>query len=281
MPKKSFSIYNAGEDFEVKNNDRLVIELGKLHLACILTAEDKKSVTGFELFDFTEPEAGKPDNLYNSIAGDSKILGRLSGKTHVYINHELCVPVPIYKFNKEIAEDYLNTVFGECPSSNTQFEHLAIEPGIMNVFRVCKNQVALLQNVSNVTFHHTYSNVIKRHTIFADSLPLEFIAVQFYNTYIVVIVMKEGKLNLIQSFIYENAEDVLYHLLNICERYQLYSSTLNLQISGMIDLEFRLYRELIKYFKQVSVGNLDSSIVLPSANEYPLHYFTPFFNLAL
>ncbi len=278
MPKRSFSIYHTTDDLKIEDSDRFVLELGKTHLACVLTKADKKSIKAFELFDFTLSETNFPDELFSGMTTHSRLLGHLSGNIHVYINHEYCIPVPIFKFNTEIANDYLQMVFGNDNRARIHFEHLPIEPGIMNVFRVFKPQTQFLQNLPKVTYHHTYSNVIRRHT--SGAIPQELMTVQFYNTYFIVLVIQDSKLQLIQSFVYENAEDVLYCLLNICDRFAMQTGNINLQISGMIDLEFKLYRELIKYFMQVTVDHIDAGF-LPSTHEHPLHYFTPFFNLAL
>lgn len=279
MPTKSFSIYNNGGNAETNSAGKLVIELGKHHVTIVTSSADKKAITGLEVFDISNIAAS--GDLFKSILRDSELLQTSYSNPSVFINNEFCVQVPIYKFNKEISEDYTNMVFGEDLSSTIFFEHLAIEPGIMNVFRINAGMQQFAAQLPNSTLHHTYSNILKRHCSNAPTLPEEFISVQFYNASIIVVVMKERKLQLVQTFSYENAEDVLYYLLNICKQFQLYTNTLTLHISGMIDLEFKLYRDIIKYFKQVSVDHVNTSVSIPPADEYPLHYFTPFFNLAI
>ena len=281
MPNKSFSIYSSDE-FTVDDNDQLVIEIAKSHVACIVSRDHQKAIAGYELFTFNEDEASDFPALFANISTQSQILNTQIASPSIYFNDELCLPVPIFKFNKEIAVEYLNVVFGEDPASKIQFEHLPIEPGIMNVFRVNEDCLNYLNvHFSKVTYHHTYSNIIRRLAYKSVGYPPEFISIQFYNTFMVVTVLKEGNLQLIQSFTYETPEDVLYYLLNISKQLELYSEKLTLQISGMIDLDFQLYRELIKFFKNVSVHNVEPTAMPSTVNEHPLHYFTPFFNLAL
>lgn len=281
MPNKSFSIY-SGDDFTVEENDQLVIEMAKSHMACIVRNETAKAITAYELFSFAEDETLSFAKLFDKIATNSPILSQGFNSTSVYVNNELCVPVPIFKFNKEIAGDYLNLVFGEDPSAKIQFEHLPIEPGIMNVFRVNEDWYNFLnQYFHKPTYRHTYSNIISRVAYKRSVDPPEVISIQFYNSFIIVTVLKEGTFHLIQTFTYETPEDVLYYLLNLTRQLELFNKKLRLEISGMIDLNFQLYRELIKYFKNVTVHTIPPSPLLDNMTEYPVHYFTPFFNLAL
>jgi hypothetical protein len=282
MPNKSFSIYSSNDEDVVQGNGQLVIEIARSYIACILTKENKRSITCYEFFAFNEDEAHNFPELYNAVLSQSSLLNTSVAATSVFINDEFCIPVPIFKFNKEIAADYLDLVFGEDPFSITHFEHLPVEPGIINVYRINEDRYRFLDStLQKVSFHHTYSNIIKRLSTIASGFPSEFINIQFYNTTMIVAVLKEGNLQLIQTFVYETPEDVLYYLLNITQQFQLFSDDLTLRISGMIDLDFKLYRELITYFKKVIVENVNKSNLQLNITDHPLHYFAPFFNLTL
>ncbi|MDQ6814861.1 MAG: DUF3822 family protein, partial [Bacteroidota bacterium] len=269
-------------EFTVGEHNQLVVEIAKSHMAFIGSKENGKIIVAYELFTFNEEEATDFAKLFAYIKNDSKILDKKYLSSQVYLNHEFCVPIPIFRFNKEISSEYLNVIFGEDLISQIHFEHLPVEPGIMNAFRVNKDCFNLLHtHLSKVTFHHTYSNIIRRVLQRTFVYPSQFVSIQFYNTFMVVIVLKDGMFQLIQNFTYETPADVLYYLLNITEQLEMFSESLTLQISGMIDLDFQLYRELIKYFKHVTVQDVEQSRVALDTNNHPLHYFTPFFNLAL
>ncbi|MDB5246552.1 MAG: hypothetical protein JWQ40_946 [Segetibacter sp.] len=282
MPNKSFSFYPSTQESSVDTFDELVIELGKSFIAVMLVKGSKKSVAAFELFTFDEEETTDFKKLFSEVLLSSKVLENHSLPAKVYINNNVTLLVPVFKFNKEIAADYLDVVFGEDRLSAIQFEHIPVEPGMMNVYRIAEDWFTVLNTYfPKTSFKHSWSNTIRTLTDASNDFPGAFISVQFYNTSITVVAMKDKQLHLIQSFVYENPEDVLYYLLNITERLELDGDQLQLQISGMIDLDFKLYRELVKYFKNVTVENTDRSKVLPDTGEHPLHYFTPFFNLAI
>lgn len=282
MPNKSFSIYNSKEEDTADADDRLIIEVGKNHVACLKKKEHKKTISAFELFNFTDKEAFDFPKLFSAISLESKLFDRSFPAVQVFVNHELSILVPVFKFNVEIAANYLDIVFGEDQFSKIQYEHLPVEPGMMNVYRISEELLkSLNEKFQNILLKHTYSNIVK--TVISDifSYPPECIYIQFYNTFIIVAVIKNEQLHLIQTFVYETPEDVLYDLLNLATQFELNKNTVILQISGMIDLNYTLYRDLITYFRHVEVHNVHASVLNIDIKEYPLHYFTPFFNLAL
>jgi hypothetical protein len=281
MPNKSFSIYDPKAGNATELNESLILEVGERHIACI-SKNKNKLTTAFELFDYTENEAADFSGLFEIIAADSTVINQSYKTAEVFINNELSVLTPILNFNPEIAADYLTVMFGEDAGSKIQFEQLPAEPGIINIFRIKQHVSNVLQNYfANVTYRHTWSNIVK--TVISDisAYPSECMYIQFYNTFIIAVVLTNRQVQIIQSFIKESPEDVLYILLNITENFALDKDNMVLQISGMIDLHFTLYRHLITYFRHVKVQNIDTSELPPQIKEYPLHYFTPFFNLAL
>lgn len=280
MPAKSFSIYNhekSGDD----SSSNLILEIGNSHIAAVVARPYEKAVAGFELFTFGEREAADFETLFRNVSLNSALLQKTYSATQIYFNNEYSLPVPVSVFDKEIAVDYMNLMFGEDAGYTAKYDYVAISSDIVNVYRIPDDCLAVLHRTfPKITFQHSYSNIIKSVTTAASSYSTEFIAAQFYNTHFIVAVMKNKQLVLIRSFAYENPEDVLYHLLNICNQFEL-ESNLTVQISGMVHPDFHLYRELIRYFKRVEVKNADTSRLLIDVNEYPLHYFTPFFNLAV
>src|SRR4051794_8573351 len=112
MANKSFSIYSSREDVVTDIHDQLLLEIGKTHIACIDTNDHKKTISAFELFNFTEKEAADFPKLFAAISADSKLLSNSFPATHIFINSELSILIPVLKFNTDIAVDYLNLIFG-------------------------------------------------------------------------------------------------------------------------------------------------------------------------
>ena len=75
--------------------------------------------------------------------------------------------------------------------------------------------------------------------------------------------------------------DVLYYLLKICSGFSISQKEVKLVLSGFLEKQSLLYRELYNYFVRVSFQQIPDFIKLSrSFNEYPAWFFSSLFNLA-
>ena len=93
-----------------------------------------------------------------------------------------------------------------------------------------------------------------------------------------VMVMKEGKPLLAQTYTYSAPLDVVYYLLKIFEQLQLKHEEVQVLVSGLIEEDSALYKELYNYFLHLQMQQ-GSQITLEN-NNYPEHFFTSMYNLA-
>lgn len=91
-----------------------------------------------------------------------------------------------------------------------------------------------------------------------------------------VIVVRNGKLLIAQTYEYNTPEDILYYLLKICRQFSLSQSTVKLELSGLVEKESALYRVLYQYFAVIYFRDAEWKI----GSEYPLHFFTSLNDLA-
>ncbi len=97
-----------------------------------------------------------------------------------------------------------------------------------------------------------------------------------------VMVAKAGKFLLAQSFAYSTPDDVLYYLIKICRQFSLSQQDVELSLSGLVDKQSSLYRELYQYFIHIAFRDADWSLTLGgnTGKEYPAHFFTSLNDLA-
>ncbi|MCW3090118.1 MAG: hypothetical protein JWP81_1187 [Ferruginibacter sp.] len=96
-----------------------------------------------------------------------------------------------------------------------------------------------------------------------------------------VMLMKEGKLQVIQQYNYKTQDDVAYYLLNICKSYEADVQAVAVHLFGMIDENSALYTELYKYFPRLQFEALPAQYQYPDEiHQYPAHYFSHLFALA-
>lgn len=93
-----------------------------------------------------------------------------------------------------------------------------------------------------------------------------------------VIAARSGTLLLAQQYPYSNPQDLLYYLLSVCQGFGLSQNEVQVVVTGLVDQESALYRELYLYFEQVRFR--DASWQFPGA-VYPPHFFTTLNDLML
>ena len=85
---------------------------------------------------------------------------------------------------------------------------------------------------------------------------------------------KGNKLLLAQTFPYSSPADVLYYLIKSCKEFSLSQEGLRLEVSGLIEKESNLYRELMHYFIHVGFREAEWSVPVSGEQAYPAHFFT-------
>lgn len=103
----------------------------------------------------------------------------------------------------------------------------------------------------------------------------------FGNGQFTVMVIKNGLMQVIHTYQFKVPEDIVYHLLQLCESFELPVNDSVLLLNGMIDETSNLYQELSKYFLQIQFGTLPDNFIYPEEiNIYPAHYFSHLFQMA-
>ena len=101
------------------------------------------------------------------------------------------------------------------------------------------------------------------------------IYVDFRTDDFIISVAMNSKLLLARSFSYSIPEDVIYQLLNVCKQFGLSQQHVKLSLSGLIDKQSALYKEIFQYF--IHVGFREATW---NNEDYPAHFFTSFNDLA-
>jgi hypothetical protein len=103
----------------------------------------------------------------------------------------------------------------------------------------------------------------------------ECIKVVFYPNRFVITVFQDAKLKLAQTYNYTSPEDVTYQLLQLVHHFEMDPEKIPVHLQGMIDRSSGVYREVEKYFLELTCDiAADTWQLSPSFGEYPAHYFT-------
>lgn len=109
----------------------------------------------------------------------------------------------------------------------------------------------------------------------ADESPR--IIIDFRKDDFTVAATARGKLLVAQTYNYTSSEDVLYFLLKICQDHELSQQDVVVEISGLIDKQSAMYKELYQYFIHINLRDVKWQV---EESEYPPHFFTTLNDLA-
>lgn len=86
-----------------------------------------------------------------------------------------------------------------------------------------------------------------------------------------ILVIAAGHCILAAAYEYQTPDDIIYQLMRVLDQFQFSQKSLQLRLSGLIDKESALYRELFQYFEQISFREAQWKNRDP---QFPAHYFT-------
>ncbi|TMI62961.1 MAG: DUF3822 family protein [Bacteroidetes bacterium] len=84
-----------------------------------------------------------------------------------------------------------------------------------------------------------------------------------------LVAVNQNKLLLAERFEYATPHDVIYELLNLCNAYSLSQYKVQLRITGLVDKDSALYKEMYQYFMNIEFRNATWS-----HEDHPAHFFT-------
>ncbi|HRI20767.1 MAG TPA: DUF3822 family protein [Panacibacter sp.] len=267
MVQKTFGIYS--DNLEGCN---LFIETGDNYIAGWCKEPETKAVKAFELFSFTEADADDFEKLFKEIQWHSRLLTARFEKMYCIWGHEKCVCIPEEFYTPEIAASYIELMFGEYNGeeiySNTIFGNviLSVLPGAVS---------KEILNRNNTSAHiHKYFQLIKGQE---NEMQENKVHIIFYHSHFILSVYKEGKLQLIKSYSYKAAEDVLYVVLNSCNMYEIPVATTKVYAGGLIDISSPLFTMLNTYLEHFSFEPVDKALYQAEGfHAHPLRYFASF-----
>ncbi len=196
-------------------------------------------------------------------------IDRLYKEVKIIFDHPRSVILP---FNETVGEDplqLLNMVYGFAGRSIALTENISSWQ-LKNTYAVPAELFDWLGRKFPVAkYLHQYSVSIMNMKDAGDEGKLQ---VDLSNNKFTAVAGRQNKFLLAQSFEYETPNDVLFYLLKLCERCSLSPKNVSLELSGLIDKDSSLYKELYQYFINISFREANWG----TAGDHPAHFFTSF-----
>lgn len=280
MARKKIGFYI--DDFSNNSDHQLILEFGNDELVCIAKSAISDEIVVFELFSLDKGVNDDWNDIFYEIKAISKVFNFSYKKVTCFFNSEEALLIPEKLLTATSAEDYLSLVYGESTRHDVKYEKLLATKVFINAYRVRKAITELLSRHFIIyQTAHTYSTILN-DVMRRPIIDPAFIKIQFYTNHFIIAVWKDERFQMIQSYRYQSAEDVMYYLMRITQQFSFELSEVSLEVSGFIDRELTLFTQLSNLFNNITTDNMQPVGVFQKVDgEYPTHYFTPFYKLTL
>ncbi len=252
------------------SNLHLLAEAGKEEISFLIFSKAPFALHGLYAYSFKKfLNAEEYAERIRNILAKENMLRNTFASVNIFYNNSESTLVPAEYFSPNDKEQIASLMFGENKTTVT-FHEIVKGQNIYNIYRIPEKihqaiNEAFLQNY----FSHSTSCQLRNNKA-GDVLECTV-----YHNNIKVILYKAGNLQLVQYFEYSSPSDVCYYLLNSCERFAVSPSVVQVSISGMIDINSNLFKEIYRYFLNVSLLQLPEDVIITDKlNEHPHHFYS-------
>jgi hypothetical protein len=281
MLKANFDIVPEMRNSEELRNSQLLIEVGEKMFSFVIYNKEQRRFVGLRQYnlDYT-PGKTMLENLLEIVTNDELLQSQFKEAFIIY-NYTDSNFLPEKVFHIELNQPVTEILYGNAKKGLLLSEKV-IGYKMYNIYRVPREIHALLQRkFSSGNYWHYYTLLLYDQQVQASANEQVIKMVMRADQFLVAVFNGE-KIQLIQSYSYQTPDDVSYHLLGICNRFNISQDKVTLIVSGLLDEQSRLYQELLKYFLQVQWDRMPETIKLDQAfSAFPIHYFSPLLKMAL
>jgi uncharacterized protein DUF3822 len=268
-------VFKIGNSEELNSSQAvLLMEVGEVH--CCFAIIDYANQMMVQLGYYTADERDN-GNILQMVLERHDELKQSFRQSIIgyYFPENILIPSKFYRF--EETQSLLQSMYQR--DQNLVVSEAIAEWKMYNSYYVPAPMHELLsRRFSTGNFWHMHSVMLKNDIGNYDSGK---IFVDFKTDSFSVIALANNSLLLAQIFYYSKAEDVLYWLLKTCEQHSLSQNEVQLVLSGLIDRQSAVFKELYQYFLNIEFATVENDIQLSGAFEdYPVHFFSSLYKLA-
>ena len=271
MLQKYFDIHQ-----EKISNDFLHLEVGAAHVALTAFDENNAASRNFELYTFDKNDDF--ENVLLQIYTQSSFLKQEFQSVKIIWENPYAQYIPKDFYNDSVED----IIYYFTEQKLTPQKRLLQKNDLFAVpFSVDEDKWnSLHKKFPNAEDAHKYYEIIRHLSTAKNTVPLHLLVI-FYPNHFIISANKNGQLQLINSVNFSSETDVVYYLLNAAKQLGVSISETSVILSGLIDGDSNLFREIYKYVPNIDVDTADNAIFLKeNFSEHPSHFFVPFFKYA-
>lgn len=270
----AFGFINENTSSSINGESKLCIEVGQFHVALTISNTAGDLVSLFELYI----SKLKTDAVFlQSVLASEKLEGIQFADVVFIHNQKEMVLVPSSMYKEDLNAVLIDTIHGDPMEYSISVDDVH-QWELHNVFGSSSEMLGLVLDkypqARQVQFMSAcLRGIFRTLTEDINQLIKLYVLPSCFN----LVVLKGEQLQIAKSFYYETPEDIIYHLLNVVDKFGMDVSEAIVEVSGLLDSSSATWKELRKYFLNISLENTPSfSGGNENSSELPPHYFTPF-----
>lgn len=257
------------------HQSRLVIEISLWGISYVIIGEDDTCLALISYHYPADSDLNQVAVFIKQSVADNLILQEKFSKVTIVYAFPTAMLVPPHLLNTANIKEIMELQYGDVSDAYIRSD-FNFEEDIQTIYTVPKqiDEVLSYLFAADKSIHlfgllPTISTFKKQH------LYCIFGIGQF-----TAMLIKEGKLQCIQSYSFKVPDDINYFLLQLCESFEISADDVKLELNGMIDQKSSLFEELNNYFLQIKFGSLPNKFTYPEdIKKYPEHYFSHLFEI--
>lgn len=229
-----------------------------------------------ELVEFGYYISEQDENDYKKFFEETPALNTRYHQAAIAYDAHDAVQIPSVAYKYEDGHLHLDAVYGKTIHTTVVSESIP-DKNIYNVYRLptTLHSAASWKYLSG-KFWNIYTVLLKDLSFKGKDVML----VDFKTDEFSLLALRDNKLLLANTYFYRSPADVLYHLLKACQQLDFSQQTMKLAISGLIEKDSAIYRELYKYFIHPEFETLNGVKLAEELKIHPEHYYTSISKLA-
>jgi hypothetical protein len=272
--RPSFGFSNEHNPSSIQGADKLCIEVGEFHVAITISNVSGDLISIFDLYASKQ----KIDVAFLQSVLASEKLGDFQFSDVVLIHNQnemALVPSSLYK--KDLDTVLIDTIHGDQLEYSISVDDVH-QWEMHNVFATPSELLELVLDKYPQARQVQYMTACLRGIFRTLTENInQWIKLYVLPSCINLVVLKGEQLQIAKSFYFETPEDIIYHLLNVVDKYGLTTSEAVVDVSGLLDSSSATWKELNKFFLNISFEKSPSFSVDNAINaNLPSYYFTPF-----
>lgn len=278
MIKEITKITKNNLDFNYLEENHISIQLSLDGFSFCIYERPNQDIVAFSQFEFNETSVSplKHLELVKEVYNSNDLLQIKYKSVDVIHLNQLVSQVPQPLFNKENLAGYLNYSVKVFKNDYITYDQIK-NTDIVNVYIPFINiNNFLIDTYGPFTFKHASTVLIESLINQYKNLESDYLFINVYKTSFEIVVLKNKKLELYNSFSFITKEDFIYYILFTAEQLNLNPEEFNMVLLGAIDMDSDLYHILYKYVRNIDFYS--PTIKSPLLKGVPSHSNFALFN---